>query len=223
MKEDDINQLFTGGEPLATSVIENIRAQVVTSLAPVRPLPSNAVLWSIGLGVFALLSFVVAKVVGMFAIAVLSGRQMFVYYGVVLVLAGLFSRALVEQMIPGSKRFIHSSFLSLVALSALTLLALGIFKNLGTERFVSEGVPCLRLGVIGALLGGVAGWKLLQRGYLVSPRQTIALYGLFAGLVGVTALALHCPILNSMHVLVWHLSPMALAGLTGFFVGRYAN
>jgi hypothetical protein len=108
-------------------------------------------------------------------------------------------------------------------MAALVLLIIVIFKNLGTVHFVTQGIPCLRLGVISALVSGFIGWKLFQRGYLVSPRETITLYGLFAGLVGIAVLALHCPILNSLHVLVWHLGAMLIAGLMGFIIARYAN
>jgi len=97
----------------------------------------------------------------------------------------------------------------------------GLFSDHSTVRFVSQGIPCLRLGVISALVSGLLGWRLLQRGYLVSPRETIVLYGFFAGLVGVAVLALHCPIRNSLHVLVWHLGAMVLAGLLGLLLGWF--
>jgi hypothetical protein len=71
------------------------------------------------------------------------------------------------------------------------------------------------------LIGGLLGWRLLQRGYLVSPRETIVLYGFFAGLVGVAVLALHCPIRNSLHVLVWHLGALVLTGFVGLLMGKF--
>ncbi len=126
-------------------------------------------------------------------------------------------------MIPGAKYLVPSAVLSIAALVVLGILSAILFANRSTENFVSHGIPCLRLGVISALISGFLGWRLLQRGYLVSPRETITLYGFFAGLVGVCVLALHCPILNSLHVLVWHLGAMVLAGLVGFFLGSYAD
>jgi hypothetical protein len=186
-------------------------------------LPSNTVLWSIALAIFAVISLVIAGIVKLFAIQVLGGWQMILYYGLVFLLAALFARAIVEQMIPGSVRLIRSSWLAALGMAALVLLIIVIFKNLGTVHFVTQGIPCLRLGVISAVVSGFIGWKLFQRGYLVSPRETITLYGLFAGLVGIAVLALHCPILNSLHVLVWHLGAMLIAGLMGFIIARYAN
>ena len=222
MNDDDLKQLFTEGEPLAAANIEKMAATLAASAAPVRPLPSNAVLWAISFGIFAALSLVIAAAVKLYAIQVLSVSQMFLYYGLVFLLAAFFSRAIVEQMIPGAVRLIRSSVLAIVGMSALVLLIIAMFENLGTDHFVIHGIPCLRLGLISALLSGFLGWRLLDRGYLVSPPETITVYGLFAGLVGVSVLALHCPILNSLHILVWHLGAMLIAGLLGFFISRYA-
>jgi hypothetical protein len=220
---DDSSLPFVEGEPPDAAAVERMGAQLAASLKPVRPLPSNATLCTIGICVFVVFSLIGAKAVGLNAFAVLSGGQMVLYYGVLLLFTGLFSRAVIERMIPGSKHVMRSTALSLIAIAAVGLLALMLFKDHGTERFVAQGIPCLRLGVITAFVSGVLGWRLLKRGYLVSPRETITLYGLFAGLLGAAVLALHCPILNSLHVLAWHLGAMLLAGLAGLLLGSYAD
>jgi hypothetical protein len=217
---EDLDRLFVQGPPPDAAVVERMSAQLSAAAKPVRPLPSNAVLWAISLAVFAAVSFVVAWAFGLKAISALSGGEMAIYYGVVLLFAGLFARAVTERMIPGEKRFLRSSLLWVASLAGLSLLAAGLFSDHSTLSFVSQGIPCLRLGVIGAFVSGLLGWRLLQRGYLVSPRETLVLYGFFAGLVGVAVLALHCPIRNALHVLVWHLGAMLLAGLVGLILGR---
>jgi hypothetical protein len=195
--------------------------QLRAALQPVRPLPSNAFLIGLGLSVFFFLSVIVASATGLRAIHVLTGGQMTLYYGVVSLLAALFARATAERMIPGSKRFAPSSLLAALVVAGLGLLVFSMFENRGTENFVAQGIPCLRLGAISALLSGLVGWRLLQRGYLVSPRETITLYGFFAGLVGIAVLALHCPIQNSLHIVVWHIGAMLLAGFAGFLLGSF--
>ena len=220
---EDITRMLAEGDPPDTATLEKIAAQFSASAKPVRALPSNLALWAICFGIFAAFSLILAKAVRCKAIAVLSDGQMVAYYGILVLFAALFSRAIIERMIPGAKRVVPSFLLSIAALVALSLLVAVLFADRGTENFVSRGIPCLRLGVISALLSGFLGWRLLQRGYLVSPRETITLYGFFAGLLGVSVLALHCPILNSVHVLVWHLGAMLLAGLAGFLWGTYAD
>ena len=218
---DDLNISISQGEPPDAAAIAKISAQLAASAKPIRPLPSNAILWTISLSIFSIVSLVVASVVGFKAIAVLSAGEMVLYYGVVALFAGLFARAVIERMIPGEKRILPSSGLWIAALILPGLVMAGLFSDHSTVRFVSQGIPCLRLGVISALVSGLLGWRLLQRGYLVSPRETIVLYGFFAGLVGVAVLALHCPIRNSLHVLVWHLGAMVLAGLLGLLLGWF--
>jgi hypothetical protein len=220
---DEITRMLAEGDPADAAILEKIGAQFSTSAKPVRALPSNFTLWAISFGIFIALALIVAKVVQFKAIAVLSYAQMIVYYGVLLLFGALFSRAVIERMIPGAKRLLPSAVLSIAALVVLGILVAVLFADRSMENFVSRGIPCLMLGVISALMSGFLGWRLLQRGYLVSPRETITLYGFFAGLVGVSVLALHCPILNSLHVLVWHLGAMVLAGLVGFFLGSYAD
>jgi hypothetical protein len=218
---EDLDRLFPPGEPPNAAVIGRISAQLAVSAKPVRPLPSNAVLWAIGFGIFVPISCIVAALVGFKAIAVLSAGEMTLYYGLVLLFAGLFARAVTERMIPGEKRILRPSVLWIVSLTVLGLLMAGLFSDHSTLSFVSQGVPCLRLGIIGALVSGFLGWRLLRRGYLVSPCETMLLYGFFAGLVGVAILALHCPIRNSLHFLVWHLGAMVVAGLAGLLLGKF--
>jgi hypothetical protein len=220
---DEITRMLAEGDPPDAAMLEKIAARLWASAKPVRALPSNLTLWAISFAIFIAIALIVAKIVQFKAIDVLSDAQMFVYYGVLLLFGALFSRAVIERMIPGAKCLVPSTALSIAALVALGMLVAVLFADRSTENFVSRGIPCLRLGVISALLSGFLGWRLLQRGYLVSPRETITLYGFFAGLVGVSVLALHCPILNSLHVIVWHLGAMILAGLVGFFLASYAD
>jgi len=244
-----VTQLLSGGEPLdapATAhlatceqcrtllavLAENIESPSAERLAaighrlgaalqPVRPLPSNALLIGVSLALFFVLPLIVASAVGLRAIHVLSAGRMALYYGVVISLAALFARAIVERMIPGSKRFAPSSLLAPLALAGLGILVFGLFENRSTGNFAAQGIPCLRLGVITALLAGLLGWRLLRKGFLVTPCETITLYGFFAGLVGIAALSLHCPIQNSLHIVVWHIGAMLLAGLAGFLLGSF--
>ena len=218
---DDIARMLAEGDPPAAATLEKIAAQL--SASAIAVLPSNGTLWAISFGLFTGATLSIATVVHLKAIAVLSAGQIVVYDGVLLLFAALFSRATIERMIPGAKRVVPSVVLAVSALVVLGMLVTFLFADRSMDNFVSHGIPCLRLGVISALLSGFLGWRLLRRGCLVSPRETVTLYGFLTGLVGVSVLALHCPILNSLHVLVWHLGAMVIAGLAGFFLGSYAD
>ena len=217
---DDLNISLSPGEPPDAELLKRITVQMESAPA-VRPLPSNAILLTISLSLFAIISFALAAVVKFKAFAALSAGEMALYYGAIGLCALLFGRAVVERMIPGEKRLIRSFVLWIAALAVLGVVMGILFSDHSTVGFVASGVPCLTTGAISALVSGVLGWRLLRRGYLVNPRETILLYGFFAGLVGIAVLALHCPIRNSLHFLVWHLGAMILAGIAGLLVGNY--
>jgi hypothetical protein len=53
--------------------------------------------------------------------------------------------------------------------------------------------------------------------------MTGAATGLLAGLVGTTALEIHCPNLDAWHILVAHLGVGVLGAIGGFFLGLAAE
>lgn len=221
MNDDDIAKFLPQGDPPDAALLERISGRLNASRKPVRSLPSNGVLWAISIAVFVVISLTLASVKGLFAISALSAGEKALYYGVIFLLAGLFARALIERMIPGAKHLIRPAVLLMLAPVLLGVLMFAMFQDRGTEAFVEHGKPCLLFGSITALIGGLLGWPLLRRGYLVSPAETMAIYGSFTGLLGIAALSLHCPIQNSLHFLVWHLGVILLAGLVGIVLGAF--
>ncbi len=221
---DDLNLSLPPSNPPDNALLSKIQAQLGASLTKaVSPLPANSILMAIGLAIFAAVAFALAAWKKFYAITALSATEMVVYYGMIAILAILFARAVVERMIPGERRVVPSLALWSGSLLILSVLSFFIFADRSLDDFVAAGLPCLRLGSLGAALSGLIGWRLLRRGYLVSPREALLLYGFFAGLVGVAVLALHCPIRNSLHVVVWHVGAMVLAGLAGALLGKFVE
>ena len=199
--------------------IDHILKLVTTSLEPVQPLPSNWVLALIFLTLSILFSLVATIPFGYYGFHVLNVYQRVAYYGVIMLYAIWFSVATVEQMIPGSKRRTSPHWLALAALLSLAILGAALFHTFDLERFVDLGIPCLRLGSICALLSGALFWFVLREGFFTSPLAAGITAGSFAGLTGVAVLALHCPILNAPHVIVWHLGAMIVGGVGGALAG----
>ncbi len=199
--------------------IREIQSLITASLAPVRPLPSNRKLVCRLLVVFAAFSLLATLPVGYKGFHVLNTYQKVTYYGLLLVFAVWFSITIVQEMIPGSKRQATSRWPIMAAMIGLALLIYLLFQDFDTNRFGALGIPCLRLGCICALLSGALFWLICRKGFLTSPVTACASVGFFAGLAGVSVLALHCPIENSAHIIVWHLGAMLLAGLGGTVIG----
>jgi hypothetical protein len=108
-----------------------------------------------------------------------------------------------QHMRPGAKS-LRGAVLFLIALVAVEAAFFALFHDYNMGRFVHWGSACLRAGLWCALPAGVLVWLLLRRGYAVAPVSTGAAVGVVAGLAGLTALQLHCPILTIPHMAVWH-------------------
>ena len=199
--------------------LEEMRAAFAQPNLPVRPLPSNKVMVSIALLGFAILCILIAWPVGFFGFQTFSVAQKLGYYGIVLVFAALFSVTAVEHMIPGAKRHLRSWALIGCSLAALVAVSPLILPEHSLNQFVKFGIPCLRLGLVSAVLSGVLGFWATRKGLFTSPFESAVLLGFFAGLTGVGVLALHCPIQNWVHMVTWHLGAMLIAGIGGALLG----
>jgi hypothetical protein len=199
--------------------LEDIRGLLAAQLSPVRPLPSNSVLMALALASFALICLLGTLYGGHKSLHVLSPLQMAMYFGAFLLLAILFSIAVVEQIIPGSIRRVKPGLLMAGAALLLVTLAPVLFENFTLDGFVKHGVPCLEFGTICAAVGGVLGFFLIRKGFLTSPLEAAVLTGCFAGLSGVTALGFVCPFLNAPHILVWHFGTMVIGTAAGALIG----
>lgn len=201
--------------------VYQIQRLITASLKPVRPLPSDRTLIAIFLTLFTVFSLIAAIPVGYIGFHALSIQQRFAYYLLISVYAILFAVTTSQQMIPGSKRTVHPRWLIIAALLSLAVVSVVLFPNFDLDRFVSLGIPCLRLGTISALLSGTLFWFVLRKGFFASPVEASTSAGFFGGLAGVAVLALHCPIQNAAHIIVWHLGAMVLGGLGGAILGTF--
>jgi hypothetical protein len=107
----------------------------------------------------------------------------------------------------------------IVIIICLALVMASFFPVEDEGNFWTQGWACLRSGTSFGLLAAIPFWFLLRRGAILSPRIAGASTGLLAGLVGTSALEIHCPILDLLHILTWHLGVAILGAAAGFFVG----
>ncbi len=200
-------------QPLA-----RLKERVASSITAVRPLPSDNTIFAIGLSMFLVLSMLLALPVGYQGLLRLSELQRVFYYAAILGVAALFSLAIVPEIVPGARRRVNPLALIIVLL-VLLLVPVALFQNFDLTEFVKHGIPCLRFGLICAGISAGIGFWLVTKGYASSPAQLGIIFGAFAGLVGVAALALHCPILNAAHIIVWHCGAILISGLAGVSLG----
>lgn len=226
MKNDDarldalgqIEGLQAGEDQPTNERLATIRQLVNRSISPVRPLPSSGVLVLLTLVCFLGFAGLATIPVGFFGYRHLSADQKLVYYSVILLCSALLSAATVQEVIPGSRRRFSPAMVIVIPIAAMAVVVVALFPATDFVDFVRIGLPCLKLGTLCAAVIGGLGYLLFRKGLSTAPVRTAAVGGLLAGLAGFAVLALHCPVQNFAHILVWHLGAVVLAGTGGALI-----
>ncbi len=199
--------------------LEQLAKRLTATAQPVRPLPSDSKMVLIALALFAAFSFLATLPFGFDGFQRLTAVQKTWYYAAVLLVAILFSAATVKEIIPGARKLIHPLWLTAGSVLLLAVSVTAVIPDFGLNNFRALGLPCLRLALsCAAICGFLASW-FFRRGYPTAPVQASLTFGVFAGLSGVAVLALHCPVLNAPHILIWHLGALPISGLVGAGIG----
>ena len=201
--------------------VAEIRNSFMATATAVRTLPSNAALMAVYLGVFIVLAVILALPVRMLGFAKMTMGARWIDYSVLLLLALVLSGGVVEQMIPGSRRTVRPVWALALAVALLSLTAVMLFPNFDTTRFVPRGVGCIRYGLLSSIPAAAMTWLLMRRGFVADPLGGAVAGGAFSGLLGVTVLALHCPIFSAPHIIVWHAGVILVTSAVGAGVGFF--
>ncbi len=203
----------------ASERLDAIRALSPTSLRPVRPLPSNTTLTLFAVAGFVAFSALATIPVGFAGYHRLLLSQKLLYYAVIVLSAALLSASIVKEIIPGSKFRLSPGLSMALGVVSVALVALSLFPRPDFHRFTEVGLPCLELGTVIAAITGFLASLLLRKGFSSSPARMSLTTGFFAGLSGFAVLALHCPVQNMAHILVWHLGAMLVGAAGGALIG----
>jgi hypothetical protein len=200
-------------------ILRQLEETLNTELRPVRPLAPARYFFAAFAAIFVLIVGAGVYRLGAFAISVMSPVQTVATLGALAASAGLLAYSLVQQMGPGSQHRIPPKLLPVAVVGLLAIMMAVLFQFQHERDFWGSGWACLRAGTPLGLLAAVPFWLLLRQGAVLSPRVTGAAAGLLAGLVGTTALEIHCPILDASHILTWHLSVAILCAVIGLAAG----
>lgn len=207
------------GDPISSERVRGVIGKL-PQLTPTVPLPSDQTLIFVTLASFLVFCLLAAAFVRMWGYFAMTPLQRSIYYGLVTFVGLVFAMAAAQAAIPGAKVRVRSGRLAIASVIVLAVAVSALFPTFGFDRFVSRGVPCLRLGCICAALFALLATVLLKRGYVTNPGATSVLIGCFAGFSGVAVLSLHCQLLEAPHIIVWHFGAMAVSALGGLVIGR---
>ena len=197
-----------------------IQDQLTAQLASVHPRPSVGVLILGSVCLALVLAILGAAIFGHAGYLALSLDERIVYYVALMGAITLLAVTLVQKIIPGSAQRVSPIAASAGPLAAIALVVSLLFHSFGVDHFVKLGFPCFTIGCEVALAVGILAWRLTRSTFtfVASPLQTAITLGSFAGLIGVTVLAIYCPFKNSAHVLVWHLGSMVFAAASAWIL-----
>ena len=205
--------------PVSPALVNAITASFTREMVRVTPLPSDRALMWIAFGFFAAFSLLLTSAVGFRGFHVLSPAERIVYYTLICVFGLLFSASAAPALIPAAKIRIRPSAVAFACVLVIAVAAMLMFPAFSLNRFVSLGIPCLRLGCLCAALYGLLATFLVRRGFVADPKCTALYIACFGGFSGIAVLSLHCPFLNAPHIIVWHLGSMAVSAVAGAFIG----
>lgn len=219
MKEREIDEVLAqaakDAPAVSRAVLESIAGSIKPLLRPVRPMPP-AWLLTVGLIlVAAAVALAGAAHAGLYGIERLTVFERILIFPALVLLLWAAAAEFAASMVPGSKRRVHPGVLLVLSCLVLVGVFAIVFRDYHTTHFVSAGIACLVGGLAHAVPVALLSWLLLRRGFAVNPVAAGAVAGTLAGLAGVTMLELHCPNFQVLHVLVWHIAVVPVAGAAG--------
>lgn len=214
-----ITVLGESGEELGSEEVGRLKTLVSKDLRPVRPLPSDRKLVALLLIFFVSFSVLAAWPTRYHGLRGLNATQMAIYFSVIACCAFLGALAIIQEMIPGSRKRISPVLAMALAVIGLIAVIVVLFPNFSTNHFVRYGEGCIRVGSVCGLLAGLLLFLALRTGFFASPVSAAISVGFFAGLSGVAVLAMHCSLLTVPHILVWHFGVLLLGLAAGTGIG----
>ncbi len=201
------------------ALLDRVSSTIRSSLSPVRPLRPA---WVLAAGLLLISAGVAlggAAGLGPYGVRKLSAFEIAAIFPVLGIFTLLAAMVSIGEMTPGARRRTAPGYLLLIGSLTIAGVFALLFHDYQMIRFVPRGLSCLTVGLLHALPAGFASWLLLRRGFAVKPLAAGLAMGTLAGLAGVTMLELHCPNLETMHVILWHTAVIPVSGLVGVLPG----
>lgn len=213
---DDILKQAAGSLPeVDRSLVDNISASIRSSLHPVRPLPAPWI-WLAGLiAICAAVAIAGGIALGPHGVEKMSALQIEIIFPVIGLLVCAAALSALAEVIPGRRGPAAPWIVPAAACIALAIIFGLLFSDYATQAFVSQGMICLRAGLLHALPVALGSALLLRRGFAVNPISAWAAKGTLGGLAGIAMLELHCANFEAPHILVWHIAVIPLAAVIG--------
>lgn len=208
------------GLTVNADLTHRIAAQIESSLAPVKPIPSPGAFAVRIAAMFVLLTCALVAFMGGAGITAMSRLQLAGVGALLVSGTTLFSATLGKLTTPGSTRRVPTWLTMLVfATAALGGIALLFpWRAEDASPFLSWQCALRELAI--AAPAAVLFWILMRRAVVLSPAAMGAGVGAVAGLLAVSALQFACPHQEALHLLLWHWSVLLVTTAAGALTAR---
>lgn len=203
-------------------VEDRLIASLTQDLRPVRPV-RRAVGGALAFVALLVTVFVVALLEGLGS-GVLQGRASAIFLvtnGLLLVLGSASAAAVVTMANPavGSRHDGPKWAMAALAVLPFAAIVTGLLHRSDPADFIGSAIDwhCFGLGLLYSAIMALALGFWLRRGAPVSPQRAGLLLGIASGATGAFAYGLACPLQTMSHLGIWHVAPVAIAGLLGRF------
>ena len=217
--EDFLGDLQMPTDTLDSERIQAMQQVLIKGLQPVRPVAHPLVFAAAFLAILISLAGIGMLLLRNLGWNAMGSSTRVAVFGAIAAASVLLAISLSAQMVPGSR--VH--FPPILTISGLFLFVFVVmtacFQVRGDRHFLIAGLKCLGIGVPFAIPAALLFGLLLRRGTILSQHQVAATVGMLAGLAGTIVLEMHCPILDLLHILCWHLGIPAASALLGYFIG----
>ncbi len=203
--------------PVAPHTEQAIRDRLLTSLEPVRPIPSRTILVAAFLAIFATVTGVLIAFFGTRGAASMTTPQLAGILTAIVVAAVLASISLSHEMSPGQRRITHPGAMTAGVLLALLALVAGLFP---WSEGPTNGLHCFGSGFLFSLPSVGLVLLVIRRGSPLAWGAVGATAGLLGGLVGMAAIHIGCSMLNAPHMATGHLTIPLVGAIGGYIIGR---
>jgi hypothetical protein len=213
--DDALHRAASASPEPDPALLGRIANSIRPSLQPVRPMASSGVLAAALITASVAVASTGASILGLHGIRAMSGSKIAVIFPVLLALICLAAVVCAGQMAPGSRHRGKPWVWLVSACVALTAVFALLFTDYRSESFVSQGVACLKAGLLHAIPAAIISWWVLHRGFAVNSLAAGVAVGTLSGLAGVAMLELHCANFEAPHIMLWHTGVLALSGAAG--------
>jgi hypothetical protein len=208
MRDSDIDKILKQAAEASPSaepeLVNRISVAIASDMHAIQPMASSKLLLPALIVVCGLVGITGASVLGPYGLHKMSVIEASIIFSVLASIIVLAAYVCLAESVPGSRRILSPAMLVTVCSAALVAVFVLLFRDYTVERFVAQGIPCLRAGLLHAIPAALGVWWILRRGFAVNPMASAFARGALAGLAGTLMLEIHCSNFETLHVIVWH-------------------